>query len=104
MYWHIVNATPFSVWRKDYRLIPLVAALLSQRLLVDVDEIPVGGKQVGRTMQHAGHGHVRGDEVVEPIQGAGDFVLGRLGRLGLQAEHSPDVLLALVNREIAPVG
>jgi hypothetical protein len=40
---------------------------------------------------------VRGDEVVEPVQGARDLVLGRLGRLGLQAENGPDVLLALVN-------
>ena len=68
-----------------------------------MDEVPVGGKQVVWAMQHARHGHMCRDKVVEPAQGARDLVFGRLGRFGLEAEHGADAFLALVRREVAPV-
>jgi hypothetical protein len=85
-----------------YRLVSRIPALLAQGLFVCPNEVPVGGKQVGRAVKHRGQDHVGGDEVVEAAPRAGDLVFGRFGREGLEAEHGADVLFAFVGGEVGP--
>lgn len=68
-----------------------------------MNEVTMGGKQVVWAVKGACHGHVRRDKVVKAAQGAGNLAFGNLGRLRLETLDGPDVLLALVYREVTPV-
>ena len=69
------NAVVVHVW-----LIPLVPALVPQRLLVHPQEVLVGRKKVVVVVTLGRVRHVVGNEVVEAAQGTRETVLGSLGR------------------------
>lgn len=72
-----------------------VAALLAQGLLVEPGKVPMPREKVAGVVDLHGLVDVHGDEVIEARLNTRSLSSGPGGRLGLEAEHSVGVSLAL---------
>ena len=84
------------------RLVPLVPALVAQRLLQHPHEVLVGGEQVVVVVQLGRMRHVVRHEVVPPADGAGEPRLRSSPREVHQTLDGQDVLLPLGDAEVGP--
>jgi len=84
------------------RLVPLVPALVAQRLLQHPHKVLMRGEQVVVVVQLGRVRHVVGHEVVPPADGAGEPLLGSSPGEVHQTLDGQDVLLPLGDAEVGP--
>ena len=86
-----------------YRLIASVVALVPEGLLIEIDEVPMGPKQVKIVVKLHSMCHVVRNEIIKATQSSRKSGFICLWRQLHQALHCRNILLSLRFGEIAPV-
>lgn len=86
----------------SYRVISLIATLVTKSRLIRKQEILVGREQANRVVQRTGIRQVIGHEIVVPGPSSWELALGRLGWRLHQAERGVDEVGSLFDGHVAP--